>query len=138
MIRIECIDHLVLRSDRLSPMVDFYCGVLGCAVERRLPTETGLVQLRAGSALIDLVDVHSELGRRGGSAPHQTGRNLEHFCLQIAAVSAADLLQWLRLKGVEAGPFERRYGASGYAPSIYIQDPDGNVIELRIAGSEEP
>ena len=138
MIRIDHIDHLVLRTRHLEQMIAFYCTVLGCTVERRLAPETGLVQLRAGNALIDLVDVDSKLGRAGGAAPADEGRNLEHFCLQIAAVAADDLVKWLARHEVPAGSFERRYGASGYAPSIYIEDPDGNTIELRIAGTEEP
>ena len=69
MIRVRAIDHIVLRTAHLTNMVDFYCGVLGCTVERALPEEVGLYQLRAGSALIDIVAVDSELGRHGGGPP---------------------------------------------------------------------
>ncbi len=68
MIVVKAIDHVVLRTDRLHEMLAFYCDVLGCAVERELP-RIGLVQLRAGNSLIDLVPVDSELGRRGGGPP---------------------------------------------------------------------
>ena len=67
MIRIAAIDHLVLRTERVEDMVEFYCEVLGCTLERRL-VELGLIQLRAGPSLIDIVDVNAELGRRGGAA----------------------------------------------------------------------
>ena len=66
MIRVRLIDHVVLRTADVRRMVRFYSNVLGCAVERELPPETGLVQLRAGQSLIDIVDVESELGRAGG------------------------------------------------------------------------
>ena len=55
MIRVAKIDHLVLRSANVPAMVRFYEEVLGCRVERSLPPETGLTQLRAGDALIDCI-----------------------------------------------------------------------------------
>ena len=54
MLKLEAIDHLVLRARDLPRMLAFYCDVLGCEVEREVP-ELGLTQLRAGNALIDLV-----------------------------------------------------------------------------------
>jgi len=135
MIRVRHIDHVVLRTSDVHAMTVFYCEVLGCTVERTLSPEVGLVQLRAGQALIDLVDVNSELGRAGGEAPGSSGLNLDHFCLQVAPITEQELLRWLRCHGIEAGPFESRYGADGFGPSVYISDPDGNTVELRIAGT---
>ena len=133
MIRIERIDHLVLRTTRLDALVEFYCSVLGCTVERTLPPEVGLVQLRAGDALIDLVDVDSELGRAGGGPPLDQARNVDHFCLYIGTIEERALRDWLARHGVESGPLERRYGATGFGPSLYIRDPDGNTVELKPA-----
>jgi len=130
MIRVELIDHIVLRTTRPQLLIDFYRDVLGCAAERTLPPEAGLVQLRAGKALIDIVDVNSELGKAGGPAPQTTGNNLDHYCLQVAGTEEA-LLDDLLEHGIDAGKPEERYGASGFGPSVYIADPDGNVIELR-------
>jgi catechol 2,3-dioxygenase-like lactoylglutathione lyase family enzyme len=112
-------------------MVRFYQEVLGCPVERQTDPETGLTQLRAGDALIDIVAVDSELGRAGGGPPGRTENNVDHFCLQIEAMGTDELLAWLESHGVTGGEFETRYGADGFGPSIYIQDPDGNTIELR-------
>ncbi len=81
-IQLQAIDHIVLRVVDLPKMLAFYCDILGCVVEREV-AELGLTQLRAGSALIDLVTVDSKLGQQGGRAPEQEGRNLDHFCLQI-------------------------------------------------------
>ena len=75
-ISIREIDHVVLRVSDLDRMLDFYCGVLGCEVERRVD-EVGLIQLRAGRSLVDLVPVDSQLGRQGGPAPGKEGRNLD-------------------------------------------------------------
>jgi len=132
MIRIRRIDHVVLRTKQVDTMTAFYCDVLACEVERTLSPEVGLTQLRAGEALIDLVAVDSELGRAGGAEPGPQGRNLDHLCFQLEAVTEEALLSWLKQQGIQAGPFETRYGASGFGPSIYIQDPDGNTVELRI------
>ncbi len=131
MIRIRHIDHVVLRTSRLQAMSAFYCDVLGCTLERMLAPEIGLTQLRAGQALIDLVDVDSELGRAGGAAAGASGRNLDHLCLRIAAIGEQALKDWLQQHGVEMGPVASRYGADGFGPSVYISDPDGNTMELR-------
>jgi len=131
MIRVLMIDHIVLRTTQVEEMVRFYSKVLGCGVERTLAAETGLTQLRAGDSLIDIVAVDSELGRAGGAAPTPSGNNMDHFCLRLEAASEQDLRDWLEQQEVESSPFEIRYGAEGYGPSIYIQDPDGNTVELR-------
>jgi len=130
MIRVREIDHLVLRTARPEAMVAFYTDVLGMAVERRLD-DIGLIQLRAGSSLIDLVPVASELGRKGGPAPGPLGRNLDHFCVRVDPFDESAIRERLKSCGVEAGPTERRYGAEGSGPSIYIEDPDGNTVELK-------
>lgn len=129
---IRGIDHIVLRTEQVDAMESFYSKVLGCEVERRLPPEIGLVQLRAGASLIDLVAVDSELGRMGGAPPGLEGRNLDHFCLQVEGLDKSGLKTLLSAHGIDAGKFEERYGAEGFGPSVYIRDPDGNTIELKL------
>ena len=107
-----------------------YTEVLGCREERRLE-ELGLYQLRAGSSLIDLVVVDSPLGKLGGEAPVEQGRNVDHFALQLGAFDEAALRAHLERHGVEPGEVAERYGAKGMGPSMYIRDPDGNVVELK-------
>ena len=87
MIEVAGIDHIVLRTVKLQEMLNFYCHVLGCKVERETSAETGLTQLSAENALIDLVTVDSRLGWFGGKAPVRTGNNVDHFCLQLKPVS---------------------------------------------------
>lgn len=130
MIEIITIDHIVLRTSKLDKMLNFYCQVLGCKIERKIP-EVGLTQLRAGNALIDLVDVDSELGKLGGGPPSKKENNLDHFCLQLRAVSPERLKQHLAGFDIELGQFKNRYGAQGFGPSLYIKDPEGNIIELK-------
>lgn len=130
MIQIQGLDHLVLRVIDLPAMTRFYVDVLGCSVERRQDT-IGLVQLRAGSALIDLVPVDGQLGSMGGAAPGKEGRNLDHFCLRVLPFDEAAIRAHLAAHGVQAGDTVPRYGAEGEGPSIYLSDPEGNVVELK-------
>jgi glyoxylase I family protein len=130
MIRIREIDHLVLRVANLEGMVDFYCRVIGCALERR-QDRLGLVQLRAGRSLIDLVSISGALGAAGGAAAGSEGRNLDHFCLRVEPFDLTEIRTFLAKNGVQAGDVESRYGAEGEGPSIYLSDPEGNVIELK-------
>jgi catechol 2,3-dioxygenase-like lactoylglutathione lyase family enzyme len=133
-IEIRGIDHVVLRVSDVGRSIAFYCGVLGCREERRLEG-LGLVQLRAGSALIDLVDVAGPLGRLGGGPPGDSGgRNMDHLALRIASFDEAALRAHLAASGVAAGDVGERYGAEGMGPSLYIRDPDGNVVELKGPG----
>ena len=131
MFELAGIDHIVLRTTKLQAMLEFYNGILGCKVERETSPKTGLTQLRAGNALIDLLVVDSRLGKLGGAAPTQTGNNLDHFCLQLMPISENEMKAHLESKGVEAGDFDDRYGAQGFGKSVYINDPEGNVVELR-------
>lgn len=134
-ISIQALDHLVLRVNDLALMEYFYSQVLGCPVERRLD-DLGLVQLRAGSSLLDLVPVNSDLGRKGGAGPGSQGRNLDHFCWSVSPFDPQAIYSHLKAHGVSAGPIERRYGAGGFGPSIYLTDPEGNTVELK--GPAEP
>jgi len=129
-IEIQGIDHVVLRVADMARSLRFYCEVLGCHEERRL-ADLGLVQLRAGQSLIDLVDVAAPLGRQGGAAPAHDGRNMDHLALRLAHFEPAALRGHLTLHGVDPGDIATRYGAEGEGPSMYIKDPDGNVIELK-------
>jgi len=125
------LDHLVLRVIDLERSIAFYRDVLGCTLVR-WRDELGLVHLRAGTTLIDLIAVDGELGRPGGAPAAATGRNLEHFCLRIEPFDADLIRSHLRNHGIAMhGDVEDRFGAEDYGPSLYIEDPDGNVVELK-------
>jgi glyoxylase I family protein len=130
MLSIKQLDHLVLRVSDLPTMLSFYTGVLGCKVERARE-DLGLYQLRAGAALIDLVPVAGPLGLKGGAAPGHEGRNLDHFCLTVDPFDAEAIIAHLREHGADPAPVASRYGAEGQGPSIYVPDPEGNVVELK-------
>lgn len=129
-IKIKAIDHVVLRVVDAERAIRFYRDVLGCAIERRRD-KIGLIQLRAGAALIDLVPVDGEIGRMGGGAPGAEARNMDHFALSIEGFDEAALRAHLAAHGVEGGEVGIRYGAEGDGPSMYLRDPDGNTVELK-------
>jgi glyoxylase I family protein len=130
MIRIRELDHVVLRVADLPKMLAFYCDVLGCTVERR-QEEIGLVQLRAGRSMIDLVPVDGPIGRSGGAAPGREGRNLDHFCVRVEPFDEDAIRSHLRAHGISGGETKSRFGAEGPGPSIYLSDPEGNTVELK-------
>ena len=130
MIQVRSIDHVVLRVRDIERSLRFYVEVLGCREERRIEA-LGLFQLRAGAALIDLVDLEKPLGQRGGAAAGEEGRNVDHVALRIEKFVEPELRAHLAAHGVEPGDVDQRYGAEGVGPSMYIRDPDGNVIELK-------
>lgn len=129
-IRPREIDHLVLRVRDLDAMLAFYRDVLGCTVERRRD-DIGLVQLRAGRSLIDLVPVDGKLGRAGGAAPGPEGRNLDHLCLRVEPFDGEAIRAFLRERGADPGEIASRFGAEGEGLSIYVSDPEGNTVELK-------
>jgi len=124
------LDHIVLRVRDADRMVRFYCDVLGCRMERQ-QSDIGLIQVRAGRSLIDLVPVDGKLGRMGGAAPGKEGRNLDHLCVTVDGYDEAKMRAYLTAAGVEIGEAGSRYGAEGEGPSLYINDPEGNVVELK-------
>ncbi|MGH6953776.1 MAG: VOC family protein [Alphaproteobacteria bacterium] len=128
--RIEGIDHVVLRVADMERALRFWCGLLGCREERRVEG-LGLVQLRAGRSLIDLVDAAGELGRAGGPPPSGGGRNMDHVALRIEPFEETELRAHLAAHGIAPEEVARRYGAEGFGPSVYIKDPDGNTVELK-------
>lgn len=120
-LRVVGLDHIVLRVADIDRAIAFYEAVLGLHVERRL-AEIGLVQLRAGAAMIDLVPKTED---------EDAGSNMDHFAVRIAAMDVPALTAHLARHGIDPGEVRRRYGAEGYGSSIYITDPDGNTVELK-------
>jgi len=120
------LDHVVLRAVDPAGLERFYMDVLGCTLERRQGT---LTQLRAGSALIDIVPADAA-GPAGGTSRHG-GANLDHLCLRVAPFDAAAITRHLEAHGAACGEPVSRYGAEGRGLSVYLTDPEGNGVELK-------
>ncbi len=122
---VEELDHVVLRCRDQTRMLEFYVGVLGLVEERRLDG-IGLIQLRAGRSLIDLVP--------GGAEGSRADPNVDHICLAVSAPDVDAVVAYLVAAGVELiGEPAVRYGARGYGLSVYCRDPEGTVVELTTA-----
>ena len=123
---IRNIDHVVVCVHDLERALKFYSEVLGCVEERRV-ARLGLVQLRAGAAMIDL-----QLVKPGAEGAGAGGiRNMDHFAVRIEPFDPPTLRAHLQSHGIDFGEVVQRYGAEGDGPSLYIDDPDGNTIELK-------
>jgi catechol 2,3-dioxygenase-like lactoylglutathione lyase family enzyme len=129
-IAVQAFDHIVLRIRDKDRMLAFYTGVLGLSVDRDRP-ELGLTHVRAGPQMIDLVTVDGPLGKKGGDGPTATGRNLDHFALQVRPFDEPAIRAHLAAHGVEVIEEGDRYGADGDGFSLYVKDPEGNVVELK-------
>ncbi|HEJ6930089.1 TPA: VOC family protein [Serratia marcescens] len=127
---LKTIDHVVLRVRDMQKSVHFYTQIVGCDIAKQRP-DLGLMHLRAGAAMIDLVDINGVLGKKGGTVPDPHRQNVDHVCLRIDPFNEGELLAYLRSQGIDVDPAESRYGAEGDGPSIYFSDPDGNRVELK-------
>jgi catechol 2,3-dioxygenase-like lactoylglutathione lyase family enzyme len=119
--RVKAFDHLVLNVADIERSLDFYTGPLGLEPVR-------VAEWRAGRAPFPSVRVSPETIIDLVSHPRGES-NVDHICLVV------DPLDWQQV--IDAGTFTvlegpvPRYGARGTATSLYVQDPDGNTVELR-------
>lgn len=135
---VKRIDHLVFRVRDLHASVAFYSAVLGCEAVRTRD-DLGLVHLRAGASMIDLISIDGKLGRMGGAGPGAGARNVDHLCLRIEPFMEEALTRHLKQHGIAPhAKASTNFGAEGEGLSLYFDDPDGNVIELKGAGSVQP
>ena len=128
-------DHLVLRAVDAERLARFYCELFDASVEREL--DLGLLQIRLGAILIDIVPVDSELGKTGGPAPGP-GKNLDHFCIRVDPFDVDAINARVNSIGGELSEVHERYGADGFGDSVYVTDPEGNTVELKGAPSRGP
>ena len=126
---LEGLDHVVLLVDDMAAATAFYTGVIGCTLDRDLP-QYGMRQLRAGAALIDLVEYTSEQG--AWARPDVAGgRNMDHVALATGPWDEAALRAHLAAHQVDIVEEGIRYGAKGDGHSFYVRDPAGNTVELK-------
>ena len=134
-IHVTKLDHVVIRFADIKQSIHFYRDILGCP-EKRI--SDGLYQYQAGPSMIDLVPIDSNIGRRSGYGPPEAGRNVDHFALTLGEFDEEAIVAYLEENGVTVDRSGRRFGAQGYGPSVYFQDPDGNFVELKGPSEETP
>ena len=115
------LDHLLLHVRGMAEAEAFYCGVLGCAVQHRMP-RSAMIELSAGVTLVDIDDPNGAWAIEG--APH--GRNLDHFALLTGGWDDSEMRAWLATNGVA---IEEERDEDG-EQSLYVRDPSGNMVEL--------
>ena len=131
MIRVTALDHFVLRVRDLDASLGFYRDILGLPVQFLDEYRAGqrpFVSARIGDQLLDLVPDTTY----DPNSARNTGGFL-HFCINVPAGDLARIIPWLRDRGVtivEDQPVPRM-GATGMGLSIYVNDPDGYVVELK-------
>jgi glyoxylase I family protein len=128
-LQIRELDHVVIRCADLEKMIAFYRDALNRPVEKE-QRDLGLVQMRAGRSLIDLLATGSKIDRPASGEPG-AGRNMDHLCVRVEPFDADALRAHLTAHGAQIGELARRYGAEGFGPSLYLFDPEGNMIELK-------
>lgn len=130
MLEVLGIDHVVFRVRDMARMEAFYRDALGCEVIRRRE-DLGLVHIRVGRSLVDLVSVDGKLGREGGAAPGAEGRNVAHLCLRVEPFDPGAIQARMKALGMEASESTSNFGAEGDGLSLYLADPEGNTLELK-------
>jgi catechol 2,3-dioxygenase-like lactoylglutathione lyase family enzyme len=120
---IGSVDHIVLTTADLDRCLDFYTRVLGMAVERY---GQGRIALRFGDHKFN---VHPPGFDAGIRARVPTPGSLD-LCF-LADRPLDEVMAHLRCEGVpiEEGPIVRT-GARFPIRSVYVRDPDGNLVEI--------
>jgi catechol 2,3-dioxygenase-like lactoylglutathione lyase family enzyme len=127
--RVTGLDHIVLLVEDVERSVAWYVDVLGLQAERLDEWRDGKVffpSVRVSPTTVIDILAGGAGDPRGDASREQ--KNVDHFCL-VVADDVAELARSGRFNVVD-GP-DRRWGAQGDATSIYVTDPDGNVVELR-------
>ena len=118
--RVTGLDHVVLNVDDVHRSLRFYVDTLGMEPVRLAEWEAGeapFVSVRVdGGTIIDLITLE------------RSGQNVDHLCLVVE--DDVDELAETGTFAVEHGPADL-FGARGQGRSIYVRDPDENLVELR-------
>jgi catechol 2,3-dioxygenase-like lactoylglutathione lyase family enzyme len=125
---IDSIDHIVLTIKDLNKTINFYCNILGMKLEEFKVNNNSEIRkcLKFGNQKINLHEFNN-LFKPGAKIPRPgTG--------DICFISDIDVLEWEKIFiknsiNIELGP-TKQIGAEGYLFSIYIRDPDENLIEI--------
>ncbi|MER5974753.1 VOC family protein [Streptomyces sp. NPDC002055] len=120
-LRVKAFDHLVLNVEDIERSLDFYTGPLGLE-------PVGVAEWRAGETPFPSVRITPETIIDLAESPRGTS-NVNHICLTVEPLDWDAFIASTTVPVLD-GPVDRS-GARGTARSVYVQDPDGNTVELR-------
>ena len=130
LVKITEMDHIVLRNKDVEESLRFYTDVLGLQAERVAEWRAG--EVRFPSARINADTIIDFFGTDQDPIGKDGVKNQDHFCMVIEPTDMEELKAKFEAMGgeIQAGP-GKRWGSHGDGISLYIYDPDGNVVELR-------
>ena len=130
LVKITEMDHIVLRNKDVEESLRFYTEVLGLEAERVDKWRAG--EIRLPSARINADTIIDFFGSDQEPIGKEGIKNQDHFCMVIEPIDMEELKVKFEAMGVaiQAGP-GKRWGSHGDGISLYIYDPDDNVVELR-------
>ena len=130
LVKITEMDHIVLRTRDVEESLRFYTEVLGMQPERVEQWRAG--EVRFPSARLNADTIIDFFASDNYSLDKDGPKNQDHFCMVIDYTDMDELKARFEDLGVEiqAGP-GKRWGSHGDGISLYIYDPDNNVVELR-------
>jgi|SRR6476646_6320965 catechol-2,3-dioxygenase len=118
------LEHIALQVRDQAVAQKFYVAILGCEIYRVNP-EVPLIQMRFGEHLIDLL-------QGGGTPASERREGIHHFCLSIRCNDMKALAAELVEQGAKLwGDIKSQHGAYGISESLYLEDPDGYIVELK-------
>ena len=129
LVEITGLDHIGLRVSNIEASLAFYAGILGLETERVDQWRRGEVNFP--SVRLDRSTLIDFFAADPGDCVDRE-RNQDHFCLVIRPTDLDELKAKCESLGIriQAGPGSR-WGAKGNGTSLYLYDPDSNVVELR-------
>ena len=130
LVKITELDHIVLRVKDVEVSMRFYTEMLGLKPERVEQWRAG--EIRFPSARLNADTIIDFFATDQAPISKDGIRNQDHYCMVIEPTDMEELKSKFEAMGVEiqAGP-GKRWGSHGDGISLYVYDPDNNVVELR-------